>query len=612
MARGDRLKYALQLMVKNPDMPLNEVAAKSKLSYSYLRKALSLMKKSGTGKALSRDRRAKSSTSKSAKSADSKASTVSSGLSRQVVEVVGEGESVREKALELRKTLPPGLSAGFSNMLLMCWIGDDHVIDVVHGLVEKYLPEPDLLGKARKMRLYYNLAADLVTRLTSDEVKALIYAPSPRAVAVARTLESTLESAVPDLYDAALAEYPDLDVISLGYMVYGKLMSRCYALLAELLLAIYQVMKSAGIGAGYLFFLANRAQQLETGVAVGNKLKLVEERDILHFIAANTLHPQPWNVDDQFKRFLDVSMAAVAVTYASTINPGLAPLQDQLRSLRQAMLNADTVKHRIEWLNMVLQRGISKPLHLLVNPAYLSTSIPGRIVKWRCPLTGKVIPCYDGMPTPLYYVPIQYWKMALGKDEEVPPSLLAENVALRPVAGKRLGLFGHGKEATIYAFLGPFGSGKTVLLDAFGCFAVDRYNATVFRPSMPRDQHLLSIAPLLPVIQPLRDDYRTLVYLQRLRPKGYLDKAQFITVAEDESQLERRSVYTVCDEVIWVDDLDNFHLPWDRLVKPGFLEFRSLARQDDTDRMRRTLINDFFDWRQYHRDHRILMEVDDG
>lgn len=367
----------------------------------------------------------------------------------------------------------------------------------------------------------------------------------------------------------------------------------------------------------------------------GDPGKFSEERTGLMMFAAAAIDPtSEFNVDDPKSLALIQEIMGLAVGLTalrlSTHFGGPETLELE-ESMFEKWLNFWTVERAAalqHWIEETSRAaGYARRLILLPEAVYEKDQVLSR--------DGF----YDGLfPTPFLEVPAEYWKHGIMSDEPFPPDVLQGDIPLRPLKADWL-MHSSLDQVEMTGAIGSHGSGKSSLQDALACWSIDR-GSVVLRLSCPRDQGLTVVLPSAPYEKKGKRDYEYLTNQLRLRPRGF--PAKFITVIENDSDLNSSSTYTMFDLFIYVDHLSSVHLPWKQLLssftepsqmdpraralmrelqvesyKPkqvsnaGFLMIRDLNDQSRSDLMRRAVINNFFAYRVNDRSENVRVQVDE-
>jgi len=543
-----------------------------------------------------------------------------------VYEVDGEGKgaltltednisvtSSYEKALdakilkdEEKPHLNPNLFWSIEDVILNLYAGNTVVIDQMYNLVTKQFPYQDLkemvlnrlipywrVNNAILVRLRQDLEQDMVLAKVTDPAKKedlrISFFNILNAIkhySIARQFYEKLEK------DKLYRRNPYI----LGVLVFAYVKITCYCLLAQALLKIKNIVEKVkplylGIRA------AHTASRYELGIYKGNALLSPEERDVLQLIAANAMSPSPIPNED-LERYIKLALLSSALQLCATIDPRLYPRAEAARNAFVHLKTSDMIKRRLEWMkeNIEGEKRAMLKLHYDVKFKEL-----------------------QDFYTPIFYVPKPFWKAIIQEDENLPGGILEGITPLVPVIPKKgifpIPLFSRFKQPVLNLILAPSGSGKTVLLDSLATYRVEKFKAVVFRPSMPREQGLGVIAPLGPYVNALKMDYKNLME-QKIKPKGY--PAIFLTIAESENDIMKSQIWTVGDRIFFVNDLEDFDLPWTQLYRElkskggGFLMCRSLSGMGETNKARESLLKSFLKWRRYEAPSaKIVMQMDE-
>lgn len=480
-------------------------------------------------------------------------------------------------------------------------------MDDLESVVQRYLPDPELLALCGQMRGFWNRSMNLMEKISEKSVQQMAQAP-PQGAEVAKFKHVMNQVDInaytysgKQLYTEVCKESPYRKAFATpldwGSICFAKLRAGAYLAMAKVIHGIrrkiegyYQEVSITDLIGPYSARVAGRH---EAAIYRGAS-KFVEERSVMQLLACFGLSPEP--IAFEFvEEYVRKGMELVGLTYAATINALLTPYEEQVRAEFYALNNDTALQMRLAWMEAVFKSGESvRKLKLVPQPTYAKRGL------------------HEGIPVPFFEVPNEYWKESVAKEDTFPVGLLSGEVPLVPVSPRNLPVFGEGKQVPVNEILGPLGSGKTVMLDTLACYRVQK-GYIVFRPNIPRSQSLSVVLPLLPVTRQLEKDHAFLTKTLRIAPKGYA--AVFFTVAENEGQIDKDAVYTKHDKIIFVKKLSSFSLDWKTLIKPilsgGYLVARELRNPDLTHIMRATLFRDFFQWREKNKDIKMALQSDE-
>lgn len=506
------------------------------------------------------------------------------------------------EAAVVRKA-PLGLVHAVVNLVMEVYRADDKMVEDVQILVDRYFPDPELQKLTMEMLMAWHRAYDLMERLSNDDLMKVLTQPTTKHIRdpyLAR-LENDLFAIVGENDYWAFMDRPEAELCQFanerGFLMWAEIKISMYVKFSDLLIRIMRHVEEAigDVSPAILGeFVAGMAVKYIANIYESRtQRKFVEERTALMFLAAYAIHPQSDSA--LIGKLFDAAVRVTGLRFATSFNPYLGPLERQARQIWFSLQSDENVKIPLTWIETAIESGgYKRKTTFQPQPLYLP---PGKET-------------YDGaFPTPFLLVHEDYWKRSVNKEDLFPPDILQGTIPLIPLDDPRdLFLTAREKMVPITAVYGPMGAGKTSLLDSLACWRIDR-NYVVFRPTMPRDQGLVACLPVMPF---MKRDWNYLTKQLKLTPRGY--PCKFLNIYEKESDINKNTVYTAHDVKIHVDSLDNFQLPWKKLLMgmpAGYLLGRQLDDPQRTDLMRASEIRSFFEYRQNDRSRKIVFSTDE-
>jgi len=497
-------------------------------------------------------------------------------------------------------------SAAF--VLLKCFRGDDDAISHVKQLFLKLLSHLDVKDIIREMDENYRRSEYILNLITkpefhSRELRAAKARGRDQFRQLRRTLAHSLENfAGPELVKEILAR--DLPWNGLhsdwGAIACWELRKRAFIALARLLYELREVLGGAERFSWYIPFM----RSYYAAIRKGSDSKLEVERMVMQAIVCAAFHPEGFPFE-RLKEYIDVGMDVVGLHWAVDLNPELTTARIEKESEWLALHNDEQMIEFRKWMDESL-RSKGPRGHLKLR--YVTPYVEGVNKKGiaRAPLFQDLI------PTPFFEVPSEHWKCILSKNDMLPGSVLTGEIPLIPLQMSRLSfLFPHQKLIPVEAIFGPIGSGKSILASALDTIRI-RKGYVILQPTVIREQSILCCLPALPISAQAKRDYVCLTEKLKIQPQPV--PAKFLTICERDNQLPD-SVWTVNDEIIYVDKLTQFSLDWTGIFNSfahgGQLIIRRLKRETDTNACIATLLDDFFRWRELNRHRKVGLHVDE-
>jgi hypothetical protein len=374
----------------------------------------------------------------------------------------------------------------------------------------------------------------------------------------------------------------------LGAMLSCELRKRALFALARLLYILRGQIGDASRFSSYV----PQIKQHYAGLIQGSRLKIEEERSIVQAMFGAAFAPEGYPFQD-LVAYIGLGMDVAGLHFASELNPAFAVARSQAVHRWLEAQTSERVGALRGWMEEAMKGSAQRGLSLLPTTPYAMEKLYGNL-----------------LPTALFEVPSDYWKIALGPKDMLPSSILSGQVVLSPIKPSKLPLFPKFKITPIEGIFGPQGSGKSVLGSALDVMRVKK-GYVVIQLAMKRQQAILCCLPLLPICAQAKRDHEYLT--NKLRIESQAMPSRFLTVCEGEDQLPD-TIWTIHDRIIVVSSLENFRLDWNRILSDfpqGHLVLRPLRDKADTNTMRAALIGDFFRWREENRGPRIAVRADE-
>jgi len=223
-----------------------------------------------------------------------------------------------------------GIREATVKLVMELYRGDDAAIESVQSWIERYLPEESLKLQAIQLKLLWYRQADLMGRLTNQDLIQYSTRLGDRAGRHIRNrMLGQLEEDMRQFSDATWGkEYfrtfihrDDVRKCNLtleqGYMLWIELRSKALVVLADLAARILRrVEKMYGdesatslLGA----FVAGRGAIYEAGILDGDTNKWLEERTAMMYVVAYAISPPDENDEIVLKELEQIIKAAVRV-----------------------------------------------------------------------------------------------------------------------------------------------------------------------------------------------------------------------------------------------------------------------------------------------------------
>jgi len=510
-----------------------------------------------------------------------------------------------------QQTIVKELDDSAAFVLQKCFRGDDDAIPHAKQLFLKLLSHLDVKETIREMdecfwrsQYIFNLVGK--PEYHPRELRTLKATKRETFREIRRTLAYELENYAGPTLAAKIQEMkpsgkdlPWTGVhVDWGVIAAFELRKRSYLALARLLYALREELGGGDRFSLYIPLL----RAYYANLIKGTDSKLEDEKMILQAIVCAAFHPHGFSFED-LERYVDVGMSLVGFHWAVGFNPELTEARLVKQTEWLNLHNEERVGRFRSWMDETLRNKTHSHLQLLLQTPYVEGIRPDG--KSRPSLFPSLI------PTAFFEVPPEHWKVVLSKNELLPSQVLTGTIPLRPIPPRRLSmLFPHRKLVPVDGVFGPQGGGKTVLGLALDAIRIRR-GYVIFQPTITREQAIFCCLPSLPVCVQAKHDHDFLMKKLKIQPQSV--PSQFLTICGKDNQLSN-SVWTIYDQVIYVDRLSEFSLDWSGILRDfpcGQLIIRSLQSDTDTNTMRATLLKDFFRWRELNRHRKIAIAVDE-
>jgi hypothetical protein len=506
-----------------------------------------------------------------------------------------------------------GMAAALTNLVMDFYKADDVVVEDVQAWVERYLPEPKLKLLTQRLKILWYRQADLMSRLTNQDLRDSVSHPVDRAGRRIRNLYLNKLEDNMRVYanltwgkkffhtfmhrsDVRQCEYS----LEKGFLLWIDLRSEAYLTLAALLIAILERAEQIfgqSLPSRLGEFAAYRAARYVSGVLEGDVGKWIEERTALMYVIAYGLS-RPAGLSKTIEPIIRAAVRVAGLRFATSFQPELGPLEEEAVKEWFSLHVPENIPKLFAWIDAASKEGVPRKVPLFeLHLGYAKGLAAGEFYGKR-------------FPTPFFYVPKQFWKQSIMEDEFFPSDILSGQIPLVAVPPKGLFLVGRQKRIPIVGIWSVYGGGKSVLQYATACWRIDR-GYIVFQPTMPRDQALIVCLPMFSTETDLEN-----LKKQRIKPRGM--PAMFLTIYENDEDVRQAAPYTIYDRKICVDKLDDFKLNWQKLLgtkengfKRGYLSVRDLSSKERTSSLRSSLITDFFNYRRIDRSRDICLQIDE-